>query len=75
MDTRTPGSLGVTTTSGERFTETESQQLAALIWKRFGWDDEAAAAAWRRMLGNSCPTVDFVALACMASAQVRRGLK
>ena len=65
----------VTTTNDERFTETEHQQLAALIHKRFGWDDHAAADAWRRLLGNACLDGDFLALALMANAQVRRGLK
>lgn len=55
--------LGVTTTNGERFTGEETVLLAALINKRFGYDKEQAAAAWRRMLGNSCPDEDFAELA------------
>jgi hypothetical protein len=62
----------VTTTAGERFTEREHERLAALIWKRFGWNTESAAAAWRRMLGNSCTDAAFVSLAQMGAADVRR---
>lgn len=65
----------ITTTAGERFTVEEHCQLAALLWKRFGWEDEAAAAAWRRMLGNGCSTEDFVAIAREALGRVRRGLR
>ena len=51
------------TTTCDVFTVGESGLLAALIYKRFGFDAEAAAAAWRRMLQNSCPTQDFIDLA------------
>jgi len=54
--------LTVTTTDGTPFTGEESAQLARLIHKRFGHDDEAAAEAWRRMLGNSTPTHAFMEL-------------
>lgn len=50
---------GIRTKSGEVFTAAEGCLLAALVWKRFGWDVVAAAAAWRRMLGNSCPDDSF----------------
>lgn len=54
--------LDVTTTNGEVFTEQDSAELAYLVWRRWGKDDEAAAAAWRRLHQNSCPTSQFVAL-------------
>jgi len=53
----------VRTTSGETFTGADSARLAALILRRFGGEIEAAAAAWRRMLGNGCGDADFAALA------------
>jgi hypothetical protein len=65
--------VNVTTTAGETFTKQESEYLAALIHKRFGWNDSAAAAAWRRLLENDCDTNQFLALALMANSQVRRG--
>ena len=46
--------LTVITTNGQPFTGEESAHLAYLVAKRFGFDWQAAAAAWRRMLGNSC---------------------
>lgn len=52
----------ITTTAGEPFTPSDSADLARLVYKRFGRDSEAATAAWRRMLGNSCPVADFMAL-------------
>jgi hypothetical protein len=55
-----PGS--VTTTAGETFTNVEHVDLARLIFKRFGKDPEEATNAWRRMLGNSCPVSNFMAL-------------
>lgn len=65
----------ITTTARETFTAEESQQLAALIHKRWGWDDAAAAVAWRRLMQNDCSDHDFLSLALMAGAQVRRGLR
>ena len=53
----------VTTTAGEPFPLADVEVLAALIYKRFGWSREAAAAAYRRLLGNSCPDEDFQVLA------------
>lgn len=49
----------VTTTAGETFSYEESCQLAGLIFKRFGRDIAAAAAAWRRLLQNSCTDEQF----------------
>jgi len=54
---------GVTTTAGERFTPEDSVTLAKLVLKRFGYDKAAAAAAWRRLLGNGCSDDDFEVLA------------
>lgn len=62
MDAYKLSKLTVTTTDGTRFTGEESAQLARLIHKRFGHDDEAAAETWRRMLGNSTPTHVFMEL-------------
>ena len=55
--------MNITTTSSETFTLRDSQQMAAMILRRFGYEQAAAAAAWRRLLGNSCPDEDFMALA------------
>lgn len=63
----------VTTTAGEGFELEDIEVLAALIYKRFGWDKAGAAAAYRRMLGNSCPDTDFETLASRAIAHVRTG--
>lgn len=52
----------ITTTDGTPFTGADSADLARLVYKRFGHDPEGATAAWRRMLGNSCPVSDFMAL-------------
>ena len=55
-------SLQVTTTAREPFTEEDSRELARLILRRFGYELEAAAKAWRRMLGNSCDDYQFLDL-------------
>jgi len=52
----------IATTNREVFTSAESVDLARLIFKRFGRDLEAATAAWRRLLQNSCTKEDFAAL-------------
>lgn len=52
----------ITTTNGKPFTHVESVDMARLVFKRFGDDPEAAAAAWRRLLENGCPVADFMAL-------------
>jgi len=57
-----PHPLDVTTTAREVFTHCQSQQLATLLWLRFGRNDHQAAAAWRRMLENDCPTSLFMKL-------------
>ena len=51
-----------TTTNGEPFSYGESCYLAALIFKRYGRDEESAAAAWRRMLQNGTTTRMFMDL-------------
>lgn len=52
----------ITTTAGESFTWEEHKSLARLVYKRFGRNLEAAAAAWRRLLENSCQVSDFARL-------------
>jgi hypothetical protein len=64
--------MNIRTTSGENFSREEHAQMAALVYKRFGWDLAAAAAAWRRLLGNSCPDSEFADLAGYATTAVRR---
>ncbi len=51
--------LTVITTNGQPFTGEESAHLAYLIAKRFGFNWEEAADAWRRMLMNSTPNHKF----------------
>lgn len=51
--------LTVTTTNGEPFSGEQSAQLAHLVWLRFGKDDNAACAAWNRLLQNNCRISDF----------------
>lgn len=70
--TRTIGQR-ITTTAGEAFELADVEVMAALIYKRFGYDRTSAAAAYRRLLGNSCPDEDFVILAQRALAHVRSG--
>jgi hypothetical protein len=52
----------ITTTARQKFTEDDHRQLALLVCRRFGWDLEAATAAWRRMLQNSCEEGQFLEL-------------
>lgn len=54
--------MDIKTTDGSVFTYVQSVDLARLVWKRFGHDDDAALAAWRRMLENDCTMEDFIAL-------------
>lgn len=61
-------SLTVTTTSGERFTEAQSCELAWLIYLRFGREVAAAAEAWRRMLLNSCTDAQYARLVRKSSS-------
>lgn len=63
--------INITTTAGETFTGTDSELLAVLIWRRFGRDDEAAAAAWRRMLGNGCSTTEFMLMVSRGKEQTK----
>lgn len=67
----------ITTTAGEVFTARDSAMLAAIILRRFGYDNAAAAAAYRRLLGNSCPDEDFAMLANEGrlDARPRKGSK
>lgn len=55
--------LGINAVGGVRFTGEDTVRLAFLIHKRFGYEDDAAMAAWRRMLGNACTVEAFVAMA------------
>lgn len=57
----------IKTVSGEWFEAEESAQLAFLIWKRWGRDLPAAAAAWRRLMQNSTTDAQFEALVEAAS--------
>lgn len=52
----------ITTVAGEAFTPEDSALLARLIYRRFGYEISAAAAAWRRMLQNNCTDAHFAAL-------------
>lgn len=52
----------ITTTAREEFTEEDSRDLARMVLRRFGYELDAATAAWRRLLGNSCPEHDFLDL-------------
>lgn len=56
---RTREGQSITTTCGEQFSWKDSCRLAHLIYVRFGRDIEAGAAAWRRLLQNSCTNQDF----------------
>ncbi len=53
---------GITTTSNEVFSGENAELMALLVYKRFGRDQEAATTAWRRLLGNSATTDDFMKL-------------
>lgn len=52
----------IITTAGDPFKWNEHVLLARLIYKRFGNDANAAAAAWRRMLQNSATVADLMRL-------------
>jgi len=52
----------VITTAGERFTLDMHRELARLVWVRFGRDAQAATAAWRRMMQNTCEVQNLLAL-------------
>ena len=55
-------STDIITTAGHPFSWAEHVELARLIYKRFGKDSSAAAAAWRRMLGNNATVAEFMRL-------------
>ncbi len=57
------GPGNVTTTCGRRFSHADHCVLAGLILDRFGYDKEAASAAWCLMLGNNSTVADFMELA------------
>jgi hypothetical protein len=61
----------ITTTAGKVFTGRDSELLAALVLRRFGYDTGAAAAAWRRMLGNSCSDEQFAEMASYGRLDAR----
>lgn len=65
----------IITTADEVFTDKEHQLLAAFVYKRFGWDPAAAAAAWRRMMQNDCSDQQFLDLAVAGVSDVHRGLR
>lgn len=54
--------MPITTTSGKTFTHAEHQELARLIYKRFGENLSAATAAWRRLLQNDTTEGEFADL-------------
>ena len=53
----------VYTITGECFSQQDHEVLAGLMLIRFGYDHDAAAAAWRSMLGNDCTVTEFQQLA------------
>lgn len=57
-----PNENDIKTTNGETWTVRDSSKLAFMIYIRFGRDVGAAAAAWRRLLQNSCPDSAFKAM-------------
>ena len=55
------------------FTQEDREILAALIYKRWRWQKAHAAAAWRRLMQNSCLETDFLELAARAVPHVCAG--
>lgn len=55
--------LTVTATNGQKFSGEDSAHMAYLVARRFGFEWEAAAAAWRRMLQNNVSDYQFEELA------------
>jgi len=49
----------VTTTTGRHFTGLEHCMLAYAVYKRFGFDKEAALAAWGRMMQSTPDEENF----------------
>lgn len=60
----------VTTTAGETFSYEDHADMALMVYRRFGYDVDAAAAAWRRMLQNNASTGDFMDLLIDAAARL-----
>ena len=63
-------SKDVITTDGSTFTYEQSADMALMVYRRFGHDVDAAAAAWRRLLQNDCETADFIDLLVNAAARL-----
>ena len=57
-----PDRLYAKTTSAEFFDCSDHALMAFQIWRRMGRSNEAAGAAWRRLMQNDCPTQDVMAL-------------
>jgi len=49
-------------TAAGPFSAMDHGQLAFLVWRRMGMNNDAATHAWRKMLGNDCPVSDFMEL-------------
>lgn len=60
------------TPTDKQFSISEHELLAGLILKRFGWDLASAAAAWRRMLQNTCTDAQFEKLATGRRGELAR---
>jgi hypothetical protein len=52
-------SVNVTTTAGETFTAEQSEELAYMVYRRFGRNLSAATSAWRRLLQNNASEGQF----------------
>jgi len=61
--------MNVTTTAEETFTLEDSQDMALMVYRRFGYDLCAATAAWRRMLQNNATRGDYLDLLIGAAAR------
>ena len=57
-----PDQLYACTMSGEFFDCSDHALMAFQIWRRMGRSNEAAGAAWRRLMQNDCPNEDVMAL-------------
>lgn len=49
----------IRTTRGERFSYSDSADMAWLVYRRFGRDLVSATRAWNRMLQNNCNETQF----------------
>lgn len=63
--------LTVTTTAGEKFDTVRSRRLAWDVFERFGYDLDAAAAAWRRLMENGTTPHHFAQLLGLPEAVLR----